>query len=446
MNYYDSMFHAYNVDEEQLKSDLTVYGKGFKNANKIVRCYKKKKGEFLVPIHYANMQEWLDGAEDRIPDRSIDWPEAEFIPRHDQQQVIDKVIPYLKENFTGRISCPTSWGKTMCALQIAKLLKQNVLFLAHKDDILKQVETTAKVYFKVDCGWIKGKKLQLDNIITLSTMQTMAKRVLEQPEILDTWGLILLDESHRSSCESYVKIMENLVRRYTLGVSATFRRGDNLEGVWENYLGPEIAKGKKSKVIIPQIETPRVPCNISMRDFFDWRGEISHTKALTVIAKNFAFNKWLVVRIIELRVEGRRPLIVTNRKEQLEILEDWLRQEGYQSIGIYAGGKHRDKILKPEHLTEAMKQDIVLATVKKVGEGFDEAMFLGKEELAKLQPLDTIVIASPISDSEQIIGRIGREETKNLPLIIHPVVKVPYCEALFNKCVKNTYRPLGIIR
>lgn len=431
------------ISEQELKLDLTVYGKGFQNTNKIVRCYKSKAGYWAVPIPYAAKKGWLLGAEDQTPDIEVEWPHTEFQGRHNQEQVITKTIGYLREYRTGRVEAKTGFGKTICALEIARRMKQNVLFLAHKDDILSQVEMTAKVYFDVKCGWIKGKKENPDELITLSTMQTMSKRVKDNPSYLSNFGLKVLDEQHRASCESYIAIMEAINRRYTLGVSATFRRGDALEPVWDNYLGDLICKGIVKNALVPKLESPIITgTGIGMKHFFDWQGEISHTKALTVISENIPFNKWLVSRIKLLVSEGRRPLLVTNRKEQLELLEDMLLPD--IEPGIYAGGKHRNKTLKKADLAKSMTKKVVLATVKKVGEGFDEAMFLGREAAAKIKPLDTIIIASPISDSEQVIGRIGRREGGNHPLIIHPILDNYYCTALFNKCVKNTYKPLKI--
>jgi len=434
------------VSETQLRQDLMVFGTGYQNTAKVVKCYKSLKNHWAVPIPYAQSKGWLKDAADQTPDIQVEWPEIEFEPRHNQEEVVTKTINYLLSNRTGRIEAKTGYGKTQVSLEIARRMKQNVLFLAHKDDILTQVEMTAKVYFGVKCGYIKGKKENPNEIITLATMQTMAKRVKDNPDYLNKFGLMILDEQHRASCDSYIAIMETINRRYTLGISATYRRGDNLEAVWDNFIGDLICKGVVKNAVTPILESPTIGgTGLTMQKFIDRQGEISHTKVLTIISENVPFNMWLVNKIVELVADGRRVLLVTNRKEQLETLEDMLRLHNIES-GIYAGGKHRNKTLKRQDLTEGMKKDVVLATVKKVGEGFDETMFLGKEEAAKIKPLDTIIIASPISDSEQVIGRIGRREGGNHPLIIHPVIDLHYCKSLYFKCVKNTYKPLGILK
>lgn len=434
------------VSESMLRQDLVVYGVGYQNTSKIVKCYKSTGDYWAVPIPYAFSKGWHTGATDQSPNVEVEWPEIDFQARHNQEEVVTKTINYLLQHRTGRVEAKTGYGKSITVLEIARRMKQNILFLAHKDDILTQVEMTAKVYFDVNCGYIKGKKENPNELITLSTMQTMAKRIKDNPEWISKFGLLVLDEQHRASCESYVSIMEAINRRYTLGISATYRRGDNLEPVWDNFIGNLICKGVIKNAVIPMLETPTIGgTGLTMQKFLDRQGEISHTQALTVISENVPFNKWLVDRIVSLVGEGRRVLLVTNRKEQIETLEDFLRLDNIE-CGIYTGGKHRNKTLNREDLTEGMKKDVVLATVKKVGEGFDEAMFLGREEAAKIKPLDTIIIASPISDSEQVIGRIGRRSGGNHPLIIHPVIDIPYCKSLYFKCVRNTYKPLGILK
>lgn len=310
--YFDSMFYIEKekVSEDRLKEDLTVFGKGYQNTQKIVRCYKSSGKYWKLPIPYAIAQGWMPLAEDKTPNTITEWPASKFVGRDNQEDVIAKVIAHLLEKRSGCLDAPTGFGKTQVALEIAKRMKQNLLFLAHKDDILKQVETTAKQYFNTECGYIKGAKSQTNKIITLSTMQTMAKRVVDNPDYLSNWGMVLLDELHRSSCNSYVTIMEAINRRYMLGVSATHRRGDGLAPVWDNYIGPVICKGIKKKTLVPTLETPIISSSgIKMSMFFDWQGEVSHTKVLTVISENLFFNQFLAKTIVRLRNEDRKSVV-----------------------------------------------------------------------------------------------------------------------------------------
>jgi hypothetical protein len=495
-----------DIAEAVIKRHLRIIGKGFNNSIDVEDCFKHSRDEWFVPLNYAVTEELLTEDNDPRPTIEVKWPKSpRFVGRHNQEEVISHTVRHLKKYSCGRISAPTGWGKTMTALQIAKELKTNVLYLVHKNDVLKQVKKVAKQFFHIKkCGEIKGDKEETHQIITLCTMQTAALRVEENPNYLDKFGLMICDESHRCSCKSFIKILCGFNSRYKLGISATHRRSDGLSGVYEAFLGGLIAEGKVDEPRIPMLEAPVVQVNASMRDFFDWRGEVSHTKALTTIAEDCLYNVWLIKKILQVVKNGRRPLVTTDRKVQLEILQNRLIAEGIE-VGIYAGGKHRGPMTEEEileaylkqhkrnaikayrvslgkketykkkefdaqymeptpskceldefyvtyegntiteaDLAEAMTKQVILATTKKVGEGFDEENFLGAKVFAAQQPMDTIIIASMTKDSTQVIGRISRSQRAKHPLIIHPIPNIGYCHAMFKKCYKMSYLPEGI--
>ena len=471
-----------SCSEDLVKKELRIYGRGFQNAELVVDCFKKYEDGFLVPKVWAHEKGLLGSSNDNRPSIEFQWPDSDFKPRHNQADVVSTCTKYLRNNVSGRMAAPTGYGKTFCALQIAKRLKTNVLYIAHKLDILKQVKQTSKKLFNIpSCGQIKsGKQVDTSKIITVCSMQTLAKVVVDNPEWLSSFGLLILDEVHRCPCASYVTSMQKLNPTYTLGISATFRRSDGLEGVWESFLGKLITEGKLDNPRIPKLETPVIEgTGLSNSSFYDFKtGDLSHVKAVTKIAENDIYNRWLALRIAKLLSEGRKPIVCTDRKQQLEDLQIMLHDLGVKSVGIYAAGKHRG-VMTPEEvklaycnehkkiarkdyktkieqekgkytpkkfndlyeepspndqelkefyqtfagntikeadLVEAMKKDVVLATTKKVGEGFDFSNFLG-DEADDYQEPDTIIITSMTKDSTQVIGRISRQKESKLSLI-----------------------------
>ena len=511
MNKYLGMVDVSNevVSERKIKSELRILGKGYQNALIPVDCFKESRDGWLVPRCWALKNGFLTTENDNRPKIKAEWPTSNFTPRDNQEEVVNNTIAYLQKNYSGRISAGTGYGKTYCALQVAKQLKTNILYLVHKLEVLKQVKRVAKQFLKTNsCGEIKGNNCETDNLITLCSMQTAAQRVKENPDWLSNFGLLILDESHRAACNSYVTIMEHLNPMYILGISATHRRSDGLEGVWDNFIGDLIIEGVIEDKRIPRLQCPIISnTGVTARDFYDWRGEISHTQALTRIAENISYNKWIVSRTIELLNEGRKPMICTDRKSQLTLLEYMFHQKGLKSVGVFAGGKHlKDRALmsysqirteylswhsrqavikykkglkkdqkykkkdfddqyeipepdnesldqfykiyegatlKGKDLSNSMTEDIILCTTKKVGEGFDFSTYLG-DEAYKYQEPDTIILTSMSKDTEQVIGRISRQKKSNWPLIIHPIIAIGYCQGIFRKCWKTVYKPLGI--
>lgn len=433
---------------EKVKQDLRIFGKGYQDAVIVQDCFKESSDNVYVPVPYAIKNNYLTKDNDSRPKIKVQWPKLDkkVVYRHNQKEVIKDCVEYLKKNRCGRLQANTGFGKSFSALHIARELNTNILFLVHKNDVLTQIKKIAKDLFNIPkCGEIKGKKCELDEVITLCTMQTMAKRVRENPNWLDNFGMICLDEAHRASCNSYVKIMDYLNSDYKLAISATFRRSDNLIGVYEAYIGDLITKGVKSNVRVPKLEHPLISHpSLSVKPYFDYKGDLSHTKAVTEIADNTYYNQWITQKVVELVKEGRKPLVATDRKDQLELLEDMLSEAGL-GVGIYAGGKHREKTLKESDLIEGLKKQVVLCTTKKIGEGFDFDNYLG-DDADKYQEPDTIILTSLTKDSEQVIGRISRKRESKHPLIIHPVIDNWYCKSFFKKCCKSTYVPLNIVK
>ena len=107
--------------------------------------------------------------------------------------------------------------------------------------------------------------------------------------------------------------------------------------------------------------------------------------------------------IIELtlkyRKEGRNVLILTDRRNHLELIYKMLDGE---SRGFYVGG------MKPDQLRDSQEKDIILATFSMAAEGMD------------IPKLDTVILGSPKSDVEQSVGRVFRKKACDREF--HPLI------------------------
>jgi len=90
------------------------------------------------------------------------------------------------------------------------------------------------------------------------------------------------------------------------------------------------------------------------------------------------------------------------------------------SQGLYIGGK--DKDTKRSELEAASRCDVVYATMQLAKEGID------------IRRLDTLFLTTPLSDVEQVVGRICRPDIKfedGKPIIVkkaHHAMVVDYCD------------------
>jgi hypothetical protein len=402
-----------------------------------VDCFKSEGNYWSVPVPYGlNL---FPDAEDRTFLNFFDWPDLKFVPRNDQQKLIEVVYPYMEENYNCRINCPTAYGKSVVAIRLAQLLGVNCLVIVHNITILKQFEANAKEIFGIKCGWYHGNKQDLEQGVTLTTIQTLASRIDQlDHHFLANFSLAIWDEGHHMGAASYIKVMQKLITKYRLGLTATWRRSDGLNPVYEHYLGPEVFKGRIiGRVTTPTLYRPTIRTSLTIRDFLDYRGQISRAKLETKISQNETYNDWLIEILKRLVQMGRRPVLTSERLAQLDFL--FANLDEY-NVGVFAG-KHNGVTLKEKDLTEAVKCDIILASVGKVKEGLDLKKYLGEEEYKKLQPLDTIIISTPTKDPEQQCGRIGRYNSGTDPLYIQPVLDNSFCIGRINKSEDIFYRP-----
>lgn len=128
----------------------------------------------------------------------------------------------------------TGTGKTYASAFAARELQfKRVLFLVHRNQIAKQAMKSYRKVFdgKVSMGMVAGKYQDYDADFVFATVQTLSKEDMLNRYGRDEWDLIIIDEAHHSSADSYKKIMDYFTPKLWLGMTATpDKRDDNLEG------------------------------------------------------------------------------------------------------------------------------------------------------------------------------------------------------------------------
>ena len=80
-------------------------------------------------------------------------------------------------------------------------------------------------------GMVTGKYQDYDADFVFATVQTLSKEDTLNRYKKEHWDLIIIDEAHHSSADSYKKIMDYFTPKLWLGMTATpDKRDDNLEG------------------------------------------------------------------------------------------------------------------------------------------------------------------------------------------------------------------------
>ena len=322
-------------------------------------------------------------------------PKEGFKYKYDQEEVINGAVEHLKETLGVRIECSTGWGKTVASLKIAEKLNTRTLILVDQTSLADQWEERYADFYEGSIGRVQGDTYDIDHTVVIAMVQTLYSRLDTLPKkFWNHFGTALFDEAHNLATDTVSTVLSKLKARYRVGVSATWRRTDKLEKVWDLLISPKAIKGHRTDKLIKKYEVHNLDLGFSSGMFFSpWKEGPDFNKILDKLAKSKEYNQWLVDKIEELVKQDRNVVAAFARKGQIETIEDMLSID----CGIFVG-EYKGKTLKKDQLNEAASKNPILCTFGKMKKGID------------IPRLDTLIIAAPIKDQEQLIGRINREK------------------------------------
>lgn len=124
----------------------------------------------------------------------------------------------------------TGTGKTFLSAFDAKQAQpKKLLFIVHRLNIAKKAMSTFQKIFgnEKSFGVYSGNKRDLDKDFIFSTVQTLSREIHLNQFSKEHFDYIIIDESHRSSANSYQKITEYFNPKFLLGMTATPERSDD---------------------------------------------------------------------------------------------------------------------------------------------------------------------------------------------------------------------------
>ena len=321
----------------------------------------------------------------------------------EEQVPIQKL--YLDEKGGGIISLKCGGGKTVLALSIIASLQKKTIVLVHKDFLMTQWRDRIKQFLpEAKIGKIQQDTLDVEGKdIVLAMVQSVS--VKDYPkEVFEQFGLAVFDECHHLGAEVFFKSMRKVASKYMLGLSATPKRKDGLQWVFESFIGPIV-------YITKDVITEGVEVNVIdyysedenyCKECLNYMGKPVLPKMINNICA-FWERTLMILDLTKKYFEmGRKVIILSDRRNHLDVMLEWLLQHNIPS-GLYVGG------MKPFDLHESQEKDVILGTFSMAAEGMD------------IPKLNTIILASPKSDVVQAVGRIMREKAnvrKFHPLII----------------------------
>jgi superfamily II DNA or RNA helicase len=253
---------------------------------------------------------------------------------------------------------------------------------------------------KIQIGIISGTKKKVGKQINVATLQSLA-RYKDLKAITDSFGLIIVDECHHVPAKTYRDLIFSFKSKYFFGLTATHERKYGTEKITEFIIGPVIAEmsnfGNENK---KSFDISIYPTLLLL----PFRYTTDHYETLAkTICYDSARNGQITKAILEETSLARKVLVLTERKEHLEMLKLYLGGKA-EVIAISGDDSTRSRKIKLAQI-EAGNFQVIITTGQLLGEGFD------------LHGVNSVVLAFPFSFEgklTQYIGRLRGEGIKHI--------------------------------
>ena len=367
--------------------------------------------------------------------------------RDDQQKAADAIFEY----DTGVLSATTGFGKTVISSYLIAQRKVNTLILVHTQALLAQWKKSLESFLCFDLtppetpkrrgrrtvwspiGMLGSQKNSLHGIVDIAIIQS-ALSDGEAKDLVKNYGMVIVDECHHISAVNFEKVLKSVNAKYVYGLTATPTRQDGHHPIIFMQCGPIRYKvDAKEQAEKRPFEHYLIPRFTSFRSAADK----TITELYKELTENQLRNNLIANDVIEALSEGRTPIILTERREHIEMLSGLLSGKCENIITLFGTNSQKEKretLAKLEAIPDN-ENLIIIATGKYVGEGFDYPR------------LDTLFLALPIAwkgKVAQYTGRLHRNYTGKTEVQVYDYVDihVPMLEKMYQKRVKG-YAAVG---
>ena len=384
-----------------------------------------------IPL-YTETPEWVGVAREyflarRRPDHDVEfrsspgveWPEPlawnpSFTLRPEQERAVTTLIElFRKGTHGGLLQAKPGWGKTIAALALIQRLGVPAVIVVNKEFLaeqwLERIHGNPKKNLAPTLPNARVGLAQEDTCdyegkhIVIGMVHSLAKR--PYPQAFFRWpGLVVTDECHRIGARTWSVVPPRFLARWRLGVTATPRRKDGCERIFQEHIGPILFKGTEERLpfAVRSVWTKFLPPKSAHIN----QGLAGRAILLEHLVSDAQRNRVIIGQLVQAVTAGRKVIVLSERLEHLARLERmllnlWPADKGTPpTTAQYVGG------MSSEERTVAETKQVIFATLQYVAEGLD------------IPALDTLFMTTPMTDVEQAIGRIQRPHPGKKPPVV----------------------------
>ncbi len=376
------------------------------NTPRLVRCYQEDLDRLYLPrglLDDAAKVVEAGGSRLEVDDRRPAAPTRPFTFTVELSSAQEDAVAELAEHDLGVLVAPTGAGKTVMACALIARLATPALVLVHTKPLAEQWRQRLGDLLGLqrrEIGQLGAGRKRMRGIVDLVTLQSLARRE-DLAQVFDGYGLVVVDECHHLPAVTFERCVRTATNRQWVGLTATPRRRDGLEGILHMQLGP--VRHTMSEDAAATVLTRR---DLLVHDTLTDPAAPQDAAVQTILGRVAADEdrtRQICADVADAHRRARNVLVFTDRTEHLEALRVELSSRHGLEPAVLKGGtgkKLHNAIL--EWLRTSSAPILLLATGAYLGEGFD------------LPTLDTLFLTFPISGRSRVVQYVGRV-TRALP-------------------------------
>lgn len=372
--------------------------------------------------------------DERFSGKSIS---VEFKGELREQQ--KEAVAELCKHDNGVLSATTAFGKTVVASWMITKHKTNTLILVHRKQLMDQWKERLSMFLELQpksIGEIGGGKSKATGVIDIATMQTLHREGAVKPVVAE-YGHVIIDECHHVSAFSFEQVLKQVKAKYIMGLTATPFRKDGHHPIITMQCGPIRFKATaKQQTELNKFEHVVIPRYTAFR-LSDTNQKMAIQEIYGSIVQDQKRNDMIFDDLLKALVAKRSPLVLTERTEHLDYMEDHLKGFAKNVIVLRGGMGKKQRLELQEKMVNLpdSEERVILATGRYIGEGFDDSR------------LDTLFLVIPISwkgTLQQYVGRLHRSHHGKNLLQVYDYVdhEVPMLSKMFERRLRG-YKAIG---
>ncbi len=298
----------------------------------------------------------------------------------------------------GLVVAATGVGKTYIAAFDSAGYRR-VLFLAHREEILRQAEASYRVVSPDSKrGFYTGERKDEGADIYFASVQTLSRNNHLQNFKKDYFDYIVVDEFHHAAADSYMAVLNYFEPRFLLGLTATPFRMDNRDifalcddnVIYEVYLKDAINRDLlapfKYYGIFDHTDYDQVEYRQGKYVVEDLERELSRKERADLVLEKYKL------------LAGKRALGFCVSIKHAEYMADFFNRHGIAAASVHSGSDDGEYRMERKEAVEALESGElkVIFAVDIFNEGVD------------IPSIDTVLFLRPTESFIVFLQQLGR--------------------------------------